>query len=112
MHQLGPISTSLALKDARRASLAKSYTLVTHAYILGVFTVFLAGGNHHASGHIQCVIQFWPTLDTPDADLHHEHAGLARTVYTLYMTVCLVISLAKLQYIHDIHDIKYTYIWF
>jgi hypothetical protein len=26
MHQLGPISTSLALDDARRASLAKSYT--------------------------------------------------------------------------------------
>jgi len=32
MHQLGPISTSLALDDARRASLAKLYTLVTHAY--------------------------------------------------------------------------------
>jgi len=32
MHQLGPISTSLALDDARRASLAKSNTLVTHAW--------------------------------------------------------------------------------
>jgi len=31
MHQLGPISTSLALDDARRASLATSYTLVAHA---------------------------------------------------------------------------------
>ena len=31
IHQLGPISTSLALDDARRVSLAKSYTLVTHA---------------------------------------------------------------------------------
>jgi hypothetical protein len=33
MHELGPISTSLALDEARRASPAKSYTLVTHAYI-------------------------------------------------------------------------------
>jgi len=33
MHKLGPISMSLALKDARRASLAKSHTLVTHAYV-------------------------------------------------------------------------------
>jgi hypothetical protein len=31
MHQLGPISTSLALDEARRASLVISYTLVTHA---------------------------------------------------------------------------------
>jgi len=34
MHQLGPISTSLALDDASQASLAKSYILVTHAYLL------------------------------------------------------------------------------
>jgi hypothetical protein len=32
MHQLGPILTSLTLDEARRALLAKSYTLVTQAY--------------------------------------------------------------------------------
>jgi hypothetical protein len=31
MHQLGPISTTLALDEARQASLAKSYTLDTRA---------------------------------------------------------------------------------
>jgi hypothetical protein len=62
-------------------------------------------------------IWFWPTLTmSTAADAAHDY-GFGQNhiyrvgqscIYTLYMTVCLVISLPKMPYVHRI----YIYIWF